>query len=149
MPRKEGTSATSWLSTRCKHGLGLFPSSQEARNVFGPCLLPQRAMHQRVVHSILFISTVLLKLVCVWGRTHQANILSWSQNILPLPLLLGVKGWIRCKGQFDTFHLSTGSWICMKQYQVQEYRSVSFSGWDLNTSNAKASGTMGVKSTEP
>ena len=38
-----------------------------------------------------------------------------------------------------------GSWICPKQYQVQEYISVSFSGWDLNTSDAKASGTMGVK----
>lgn len=68
--------------------------------------------------------------LCLEGRTHQTNILSWSQNILLLPLVLGVKGWIRCKGQLDAFHFSAGSWICVEQRQVQERASMSSSGWD-------------------
>lgn len=99
----------------------------EAGNMFGLWLL---------AHGIFSISTVRLKLVCVWGWTHQANTLSWSQNILLLPLVLGMKGWRRCKGQLDTFHFLVSSWICAKLSSVTykhiylwciSYTSVSFS----------------------
>lgn len=66
--------------------------------------------------------------LCLEGRTQQTNILSWSQNTLLLPLVLGLKGWIRCEGQLGIFHFSGSSWIYVKQHQPQEHIPVSFSG---------------------